>query len=152
MSASLHPHGLHYARLPCFSLSPRVCWNSSPLNRRCHSTASFSVIPFSSCPQPFPASGSFPKNWLFTSGGQSIGASALVLPMNIQGWFPVGLTGLILLTIGLSRVFSGTTVQKRQSFSAQPSLGPALTFVYDYWENHSFDYKNLFWQIDVSAF
>ena len=88
-------------------------------------TTSSSVAPFSSCPQSFPASGSFPINQLFTSGGQSIGASALasVLPMNIQGWFPVGLTGLIsLLSKGLSRVFSSTTIWKHYFFSAQPSL------------------------------
>ena len=90
-----------------------------------HPTISSSVAPFPSCPQSFPASGSFPMSQLFTSGGQIIGASAsiLILPMNIQGWFPLGLTGWIsLLSKGLARVFSNTTVQKHQFFSAQPSL------------------------------
>ena len=86
------------ARLPCPSLFPRVCSNSCPLSQRSHPTVSSSVVPFSSCPQSFPASGSFPVSRVFTSGGQSIGAlaSASVLPMNIQGCFPLGLTGLIL--------------------------------------------------------
>ena len=102
---------------PCPSLSPRVCWNSYPLSPCCHPTISTSVAHFSSCPQSFPASGSFPMSWLFASGGQRIGGSgsASVLPMNIQGWFPLGLTGLISLqSKGLSRVFSSTTVQKHQ--------------------------------------
>ena len=107
------------------SLSPRVCSNSCPSSRWCHPTISFSIAPFSSCLQSFPASESFPMSWLFTSGDQSIGASALasVLPMNIQVWFPLGLAGLIsLLTKRLSRVLSSTTVQKHQFFSTQPSL------------------------------
>ena len=92
---------LQNARLPCPSLSPRVCSNSCPLSRSGHATTLFCVTPFSSCPQSFPASGSFPGSWLFPSGGQSIGASASVsvLPMNIQGWFPLGLTGLIFLGV-----------------------------------------------------
>ena len=124
MSNSLRAQGLHHARLPCLSWFPRVFSNSCLLNWRCHPTISSSITPFSSCPQSFPASGSFPMRWLFTSGSQSIGAlaSASVLPMNIQGWFPLGLTGLIsLLSKGLSRVFS-TTVRKHQFFSVQPSL------------------------------
>ena len=91
----------------------------------CHPTISSSVVPFSSCPQSFPASGSFPISWLFISGGHSIGASASmsVLPMNVQGWFPLGLTGLTSLqTKWISRVFSSTTIQKHQFFGAQPSL------------------------------
>ena len=121
-------HGLQPARLPCPSLSPWVCPSlspSGPLSWGCHLTISSSVTPFSSFPQSFPASVSFPRSWLFTSGGQSIGvsASASVLPMNIQGWFPLGLTGLIsLLSKELSSVFSNTTVQKHQFFGAQPSL------------------------------
>ena len=101
------PHGLQHTRLPCPSPSPRVCSNSCPLNLWCHSTVSSSVVPFSSCLQSFPASGSFPMN-RFTSGSQSTGASASasVLPMNIQGLFPLGVTGLIsLLSKELSRVF-----------------------------------------------
>ena len=114
-----------HARLPCPSLSPRVCSNSCPLSHWCHPIISSSVAPFFSCPQSFPASGSFQMSQLFTSGGQSIGASvsASVLPMSIQGWFPLGLTGLIsLLSKGLSRVCSNTTVQKHQFFDIQPSL------------------------------
>ena len=114
MSDSLHPHGLQHARLPCPSLFPWVCSNSCPSSRWCHPTISSSVIPFS-CLQSFPASGSFPKSQFFASGGQSIGASASasVLPTNIQGWIPLGLTGLIsLLSKGFSTVFSNTTVGK----------------------------------------
>ena len=93
----LWPHGLQQAGLPCSSLSPRVCLNSCPLSWWCHPTISSSVTPLSSCHQSFLASGSFPGCWFFTLGGQRIGAlaSALVLPMNIQGWFPLGLTGLV---------------------------------------------------------
>ena len=97
MSNSLWSHGLQHARLPCPSPSPGACSNSCPLNQWYHPTISSSVIPFSSWPQSFPASGSFPMSQLFTSGGQSIGASTSVLPMNIQDWFPLGLTGLISL-------------------------------------------------------
>ena len=123
MSDSLWPHGLQHTRLPCTSPTPGACSNSCPLSRWCHPTISSSVIPFSSCLQSFPASGSFPMSRLFASGGQSIGvsASASVLPMNIQDWFPLGLTGWISLqSKGLSRVFQHhTTVQKHQFFSAQ---------------------------------
>ena len=123
LSDSLRPHGLQHARLPCPSPSPRACSNSCSLCCWCHLTISFSAIPFSSCLQSFPASGSFPMIWLFASNGQSIGASASVLPMNIQDWFPLGWTGWIsLLSKGLSRVFSNTTVQKHQSFSTQFAL------------------------------
>ena len=119
MSDSWQPCGLQHVRLPCPLTSPGVCSNSCPLNRWCHLTISSSVAHFSSCPQSFPASGFFPMSQLFASGGQSIGASALasVLPMNIQGWFPLGLTGLIpLLSKGLSRVFFSTTIWKHQFF------------------------------------
>ena len=125
MSDSLRPHGLQHVRLPCPSLSPGVYPNSCPLSQWCHPAISSSVISFSSWPQSFPASGSFPVSWLFASGGQSIGASAStsVLPMNSQDWFPIGLTGLISwLSKGLSRVFSSTTVWKHQFFGALPSL------------------------------
>ena len=125
MSNSLRPHGLQHARLPCPSLSPRVSSNSCPLSQWCHPTISSSVVPFSSCLQSLPASGSFPMSRLFTSGGQSIGvsASASGLPMNIQGWFPLGLASLIsLLSKGLSRVCSSTTIRKHQFFGTQPSL------------------------------
>ena len=95
VSDSLRPHGLKHPRPPCPSPTPRVYSNSCPLSWWCHPTISFSVVPFCSCLQSFPASGSFPMNWLFTSGGQSIepSASAWVLPTNIQDWFPLGLTG-----------------------------------------------------------
>ena len=111
------------SRLPCPSPNPGTCSNSCPLSQWCHSTISSSAIPFSSCLQTFPASGSFPMSQFFTSGGQSIGASASVLLMNIQNWFPLGWTGLISLqSKGLSRVFSKITVQKHKFFSAQLSL------------------------------
>ena len=120
MCDSLRSHGMQHARLPCSSPSPRVYSNSCPLSWWCHPTISSSVVPFSYRPQSFPASGSFPMSQFFASGGQSIGASASVLPMNIQDWFPLELTGLIsLLSKGLSRVFSSTTVRKHQLFSAQ---------------------------------
>ena len=125
VSDSLQPHGLQHTRLPCPSSSPGICSNSCPLSWWCYPTISSSVIPFSSCLQSFPASGSFLMSWLFTSDGPSIGVLVLasVLLMNIQGWFPLGLTGLISLhSRGLSRVFSYTTVQNHQFFCAQPSL------------------------------
>ena len=101
MSNSLQPHGLQDTRIPCLSLSPRVCSISCPLNQWCYPVISSSVTPFSSCPPSFPASGSFPRSWLFASGGQSIGASASasVLPMNTQCWFPLELTVLISLLL-----------------------------------------------------
>ena len=123
VSNSLQPQGLQHVRLPFPSPSPGVCSKSCPLSWWCHPTISSSVIPFSSWLLSFPASGSFPISRLFASGGQSIGAPASVLPMNIQGWFPLGWIGLISLqSTGLSRVFSNTTVQKHQFCSAQPSL------------------------------
>ena len=155
MSDSFWPYGLQHARLLSPPLSPRVCSNSCPLSWWCHPTISSSVVPFSSFPQSCPASGSFPVSWLFTSGGQSIGASvsASVFPMNIQGWFPIGLTGLISLqSKGLSRVFSNTRVQKHQFFGAQPSLWSSCHIHTWPLENHSFDYTDLCWQSDVSAF
>ena len=123
MSSFVWPHGLQHARLPCPSPTPGACSNSCPLSWWCHPTTLSSVIPFSSCLQSFPASGAFPMSQLFTSGGQSIGASASVLPMHIQDWFPLGWIGWISLqSKGLSRVFSNTTVQKHQFFGAQFSL------------------------------
>ena len=122
VSNSLRLHGLHHARLPCPSPSPGACSNSCLLSRCYYLTMLSSVIPFSSCPQSFPASGSFPRSQFFTSGGQSIGvsASASVLPMNIQDWFPLEWTGWIALqSKGLSRVFPNTTVQKHQFFGTQ---------------------------------
>ena len=142
---------LHY--LPEFAQT-HVRWGG------CHPTVSSSAIHFSSCPQSFPTSGSFPVSQLFTAGGQSIGASASVLLMNIQGWFPLGLIGLIsfpwrltgwisLQSKGLSRVFSNTTVQKHQFSDAQPSLWSLPHIRTCYWKNHSFDYTDLCWQSDL---
>ena len=125
VSDSLWPHGLQHARLPCPSPTPGVYSNSCPLSRWCHPPISSSVIPFSSCLQSFPAAGSFPMSQFFESGNQSIGvsASALVLPMNIQDWFPLGWTGWISLqSKGLSRVFSNIIVQKHQFFGTQLCL------------------------------
>ena len=125
VSYSLRPRGLQHARLPGLSRTPGVHSNSCPLSWWCHPIISSSVVPISSRLQSFPASGSFSVSQLFASGGQSIGvsASALVLPMNIQDWFPLGWTGWISLqSNGLSRVFSNSTVQKHQFFSAHLSL------------------------------
>ena len=125
MSDSLRPHGLRHARLPCPSPTPRVYSNSCPLSQWFHPTISFSVIPFSSCPQSFPASGSLQMSQFFISGGQSIGASpsASILPTNIQDWSTLGWTGwMSLQSKGLSRVFTNTTVQKHQFFTTQLSL------------------------------
>ena len=125
MSDSLRPHGLQHARLPCSSPTPGVYSNSCPSSWWCHPAISSSVVPFSTHLQSFPASGSFQMSQFFTSGGQRIGvsASASVLPINIQDWFPLGLIGLISLqSKGLSRVFSNTTVQKYRFFGAQLSL------------------------------
>ena len=129
MSDSLRPHELQHTRFSCPSTSPRVCPSSCSLNQWCHPTFSSSVTPFSTCLQSFPASGSFPMSWLFKSGDQSIGASAStsVLPMNIQGWFPLRVTGLYsLISKGFSGVFSSTTAQKHHFFSALPSLLPTV--------------------------
>ena len=125
VSDSLRPHKLQHVRPPCPSPTPRVHPNPCPLSQWCHPTISSSVIPFSSCPQSFPASGSFQMSHLFTSGGQSIGVSAStsVLPMNTQDWSPLGWTGWISLQSRvLSRVFSNMRVQKHQFFGAQRSL------------------------------
>ena len=122
---SLWLHGLKHARLPCPSPTPGASSNSYPLSQWCHPTISSSIIPFSSCLQSFPASGSFPMSQFFTSGGQSIGVSAStsVLPMNTQDWSPLGWTSWISLqSKGLTRVFSNITVQKHQFFGAQLSL------------------------------
>ena len=154
MSNSLRPHGLQHSRPPCPSPTPRVYSKSCPLSRWWHPTISSSVFPFSHH-QSFPASGSFPVSQFFTSGGQSIGASdsASVLPMNIQDWFPLGWTGWISLqSKGFSRVFSNTTVQKHQFFSAQFLYGPTLTSIHGYWKNHNFDSMDLCWKSNVSAF
>ena len=123
MSDSFRSHELQHTRLSCPSPTPRACSDLGPSSWWCHPTISSCVIPFS-CLQFFPASGSFSVSRFCPPGGQSIGASASasVLPMNIQDWFPLGWTGLILQSKGLSRVFSNTTVQKHEFFGAQLSL------------------------------
>ena len=154
MSNSLQPHGLQHARLPCPSPAPRVYSNLSPLSQWCHPTILSSVITPFSCRQFFPASGSFLMSQFFTSGGQSIGvsASASVLPMNIQDWSPLGLTGWISLpSKGLSRVLSNTPVQKQQFFGlaifmiqlSQPYMTTGKTITLTIWP---------FVSSDVSAF
>ena len=138
VSDSSQPHGLQHTRPPCPSPTSRVYSNSSPLSQWCHPTISSSVIPFSSCPQSFSASGSFQTSQFFASGGQSIGfsTSASDLPMSIQDWFPLGWTGCISLqSNGLSRVFSNTTVQKLFNYLAFRFLySPTLTSIHDYWK------------------
>ena len=145
MSNSLWPCGLQHVRLPCPSQSSGICSNSCPLSQWYYLTISFSVAPFSFCLQSFPASGSFPVSWLFISGGQTTGAlaSASVFPMNIQGWFPLGLTGLILQSKGLSRVFSNTIVQKHQFIGTQLSLWSNSHIHTWLLEKPSFDYTDL---------
>ena len=151
MSDSLWLRGLQHIRLRGPSLPPRVCLlDSCPLNWWCHPIVSSSVTLFFSCAQSFPSSGSFAVSWLLASGGRTIGASASasVLPMNIQDWFPLGLTGwLSLQSKGLSRVFSSTTDWKHQFFNDAFLMvllsylnGLTLTSIHDYWKNHSFDY------------
>ena len=132
VSDSFRPHGWQYTRLPCPSPAPKACSDLSLLSQWCHLTISTSVIPSSGL-KSFPASGSFPVSQFFASGGQSIrtSASASVLPMNMQGWFPLGLTGLVsLLSKGLSRVFSNTTVKRHQFFGTQLSLWFHLSHPY----------------------
>ena len=131
---------LQHAGRPCPSPSPGASSNSCLLSQWCHPTISSFVFPFSSCLQSFPASGSFLMSWLFSSGDQSIGALASVLPMNIQGWFPLGLTGLIcLLSKGLSRVFQSPQFKSINSLALSLLCGPTLTSIHDYCKNHSFD-------------
>ena len=155
MSDSLQPHGLQHSRLLCPLPSPRVRSNSRPLSQWCHLTISSSVITFSFCLQSLPASGSFPMIWLFASGGQNVGvsASASVLPVNVQGWFLLGLT-----------VWSPCNPRDSEESSPAPQFEginslalsllyfPALTSIHDNWKNHSFDYMNLCQQSAVSAF
>ena len=136
VSDPLWPHGLQHSRLPCPSPALRACSNSCPSSRWCHPTTSSSVIPFNlSCLQSFPESGSFPMNQFFASGRQSIGTSdsASVLPINIQDWFPLGLTGWISLQFkGLSRGFSNATVQKHQFLVLSFIYNLTLTSINDY--------------------
>ena len=152
VSDSLQPHGLQQARLPCPSPTPGACSNSHPSSQWCYPTISSSVAPFSSCLQSFPASGSFLMCQFCASGGQSIGAStsASVLPMNIQDWFPLGLTGWISLqSKGLSRVFSNTTVQRHLFFSTQLSLWYSAFFLY---VCHILSYIKSFFRVRIMSY
>ena len=152
MSDSLWPHEPKPARPPCPSPAPGVHPNLCLLSRWCHPTISSSVVPFS-CPNSFPASGSFQMSRFFILGDQSIGASASVLPMNFHDCFPSGWTDWIFLqSKGLSRVFSNTTVQKHQFFSAQPSLkSNSHSSMTTGKTVDSLEYTDLCWQGDVSA-
>ena len=143
MSDSLRPHWLQHARLPCPSPTPGAYSNSSPLSWWCHPTISSSVVPFSSNLQSFQASGSFPMSQFFTLGGQSIGvsASASVLPMNTQDWFPCRIDWFDLLAV------QGTLKSLLQHHSSKPSIlrcsaffySPTFTSIHDHWKNHSLD-------------
>ena len=156
MSDSLQPYGLQHTRLPCPSLSPRACSNLCPLSWSCYLTISSFTTLFSFCFQSFLASRFLSMSRLFaSSGGQTIGASAStsVLPMDIQGWFPVGLTGLISLLSKDSQESSPAPQLESINTSAHSLLyGPTLTSVHDYWKNHSFYYTDLCKQSNVSAF
>ena len=140
MSDFLQAHGLQHTRLPCPSQSPRFCSNSCPLSWQCH----LILCLFSFCLQSFPASESLPRSWLLASGGQNIGASASILPINIQGWFPLELTGLISLQSSGHKTLNGHSFPAPQ-FKSISSLvltflyGPTLTSIHDYWKNYSFD-------------
>ena len=154
-SISAWPYELQHPRPPCPSLTPGACSNSCPSSWWCHQTSSFSVTLFSSCLQTFPASGSFPMSQLFTSGGQSIGVSAStsVFPMNIQYWFPLGLTGLMSLQ-SLDSQESSPTPQFKSIYLSVLNFLYSLIFISirDYWKNHNFDQMAYFWQSNISAF
>ena len=154
MSDSLPPHGLQHTRLPCPSPIPRACSSSYPSSQWCHPTISSSVVPFSSCLQSFPALGSFPMSQLFASGGQGIGASvaASVLPMNIQGWFLLGLTGWISLQSKGQASSPAPQFKGTNSLVLSLFYCPSLTSVHDYRTNHSFGYTELCRQSNALAF
>ena len=146
---------LQHIRLLGPPLSSRASSNSCPFSKWCDLTVSSSAAPFSFCLQSFPESRSFPAICLFAWGGQSTEAlaSAWVLPMNIQDWFPFRLTGLISLqSRGLSRGFSSTTTRRINSLALSLLYSPTLTSVRDYWKNHSFNYTNVCQQSEVSTF
>ena len=155
MYDSLRPHGLQHARLPWPSPTLTTCSNLCSSSQWCCPTISSSVVPFSSCLQSFPASGSFPMSQLFTSGGQSIRvlASASILSMNIQDWFPLGLTDLISLQPkGLSRVFSKEQFKSINFSTLSLLYGPVLTSIHDYWKNIALAIWTFSWQTNVSVF
>ena len=142
VSNSLWPHESQHTRPPCPSPTPGVYSNSCPSSQWCHPAISSSVVPFSSCPQSLPASGSFPMSQLFAWGGQSIEVSALAsgLPMNTQDWSPLGWTGWTSLqSKGLSRVFSTPQFKNINSLALSLLHSPTLTSIHDHWKNHSFD-------------
>ena len=152
VSKSLGPHRLQLARLPCLSPTPGACSNSCPLSRWCRPAVSSSVVPFFSCLQSFPASGSFPMSRSFSSGGQRIGASAWVLPIKIQNWFPLGWTGWMSLQVqGTLESFPTPQFKNIKFFSTHPSLW-SNSHIHDYWKSHSFDLMGLCRQSNVSAF
>ena len=155
LSDSLRPHESQHTRPPCPSPTPGVYSNSCPSSRWCHLTISSSVVPFSSCPQSLPASGSFPMSQLFTSDGQSIGvsASASVLSMNTQNLSPLGWLVGSPCSTRESQEFSPTP-QFKSINSSVPSFlhSPTLTSIHDHWKNHSLDQTELCWQSNVSAF
>ena len=153
MCDTLRPHGLQH-----FSVHhqlPELAHTQCSLSQWCRPIISSSVIPFSSCLQSFPISGYFPRSRFFTSSGQSIGASASpsVLPLNIEYWFPLGFTGWISLqSKGLSGVFSPPQCKSISSSVLSFIYSPTLTSIHDYWKNHSFDWTDLGWQSNLSAF
>ena len=146
-------HGLQHTRLSCPSLFPWAYSNSCPLRWWCYLTISSPAFPFS-YPQSFPTSGYFSMSWLFASGSQRIGASASVLPMTIQGWFPLRLTGLIALQSKRLKSLLQHHWRNKIISSSALSLhyGPTLTSIHDYWKNHSFDYMDVCWQSNISIF
>ena len=146
VSNSLQPHGLQHANPPFPSPSPGVCWSSCPLSQWCHPSISSSVALFYFCLQYFPASGSFPMSQLFSTGGQSMraSASASVLPMNIQDWFLLGLTGLISYPRDSEESSPAPQFKSMNSLMLCFFYGPALTSVHDYWKDHCLDYPGLF--------
>ena len=154
ISDSLQTHGLQHTRPPCPPPPPRACSNSCRSSQWCHPNISSSFVPFSSCLQFFPASESFPMSQLFTSDGQSIGASALalVLPVNIQDWFPLGLTDLISLPSKGFQESSPAHNSKETIFQCSAFFMVQLGSTHDYWKNHGFDYKKLYLQNDISAY
>ena len=154
MSNSLQSHGQKHAKPSYPSSTPRVYSNSCPLSQWCHSTISSSVTPFSACSQSSPESESSSESaLLIRQTNIETSASVSLLPMNIQGWFPLGLIGLIALqSKELSRVFSSTQFGTIKSLALSLLYGPTPTSVHDYWKNHSFDYMDVCRQSDVSAF
>ena len=157
MSDSLWPHELQHSGPPCPSPTPGVYSNSCPSSWWCHPTISSSVVPFSSCPQSFPASGPFQMSQLFPSSGQSIGvsASASVLPMKTQDWSTLGWTGWISLqSKGLDSQEPSPTPEFKSMNSSELSFlySPTLTSIHDHWKSHSFYQMDICWQSNVSAF